>query len=75
MDFIKINNIYSSKDPIKSMRVGELINNLYNQNKRPISWTYKKEQISRKKDNSNMDKRLLQEHHKRGKPNSNYMKR
>lgn len=51
MDFIKINSVYSSKDPIKSMGVGELINNLYNQNKRPIFWTYKKEQISRKKDN------------------------
>lgn len=51
MDFTKINNVYSSKDPIKSMIVGELSNNLYNQNKRPISWTYKKEQISRKKDN------------------------
>lgn len=51
MDFTKINNVYLSKDPIKSTRVGELSNNLYNQNKRPIFWTYKKEQVSRKKDN------------------------
>lgn len=49
MDFIKINNIYSSKGPIKSMRVGELINNLCNQNKRQISWTYKKNRSVGKK--------------------------